>query len=129
MWFFRIGPSHNQFYSCVTMGSPMELILYLCEKQPRCLIRLVIIQRSGIDVGDLLVEPALRHPNLLALYQQVAEVSFCEYAAASMAQPWIVESLMMALAHFRNWTTRSLLTLCDFDGNNVSSACSPSLER
>ena len=65
---FRIGPFHNQFRSCVTMDGPMELILYLRKKQPRCFGRLVIIQRSGIDVGDLLVEPALRHPNLLALY-------------------------------------------------------------
>ena len=82
MGLFRIGPFHNQLRSRVTMDGPVELVLYLREEQAGRLGRLIVIQRGGIDVGDLLVEPALRHPDLPDLFQQVVEIFFREYAAA-----------------------------------------------
>ena len=82
MGLFRIGPFHDQLRSGVMLNGLVEFLLHLREEQTGRLGRLIEIQRSSIDVGDLLVEPVLRHPDLPDLFQQAVEIFFREYVAA-----------------------------------------------
>ena len=82
MRLLRIGPLHDQLRSGVPVDGPVELVLNLREEPASGPGGFVIVQRSGINIGDLLIEPALGHPDLPDLLQQVVEIFLGEYAAA-----------------------------------------------
>ena len=64
---------------------PMQLVLHIRKKNPcRDGIPVVIYTRS-IDIGNLLIEFTLRHPNFPNFFEQVFKIFFIEYQAVFKA--------------------------------------------
>jgi hypothetical protein len=59
-----IGSAYNDLRRCLTVDGVVHLVLHGGEKPLGGRGGWVVIERGGIDVGDLLVELALGKPNL-----------------------------------------------------------------
>lgn len=89
MGLLGIDTLHNELRSGMPVDRPVELILYPCKKLLCGFRRGVVVQRSGIDVRDFLVEPPLGKTDLANPLQQVVEVLPRQHRAA-VFQPLIV---------------------------------------
>ena len=93
---------------------PVQFVLDRLEEADADVLRRVVVDAGGVDVGDLLVEAPLRGPDSLDPARQLLEV--VETGWSRILQPLVVEneafdeySRRRWVAHIRNWVPR-----CDF---------------
>ena len=79
MFLCMIRPRHDDFSSGVSMNGIVHFVLDSGEKVLGDLAVQRVVHRRGIDVGDLLIKPALTGSDLLNLGDQVVKVIFTEY--------------------------------------------------
>ena len=69
VFFLSVCSLHDEFRCCMPMHGIVHLVLHFLEKTACSGCVLVIVNRRGINVGQLLVEVTLRQANLAYLLQ------------------------------------------------------------